>query len=459
MPPRRGPTHYELLGVAADASAEDVRRAFRALAKTAHPDVGGDPDHFRRLRDAHDTLTDPRSRRRYDDEHGLGWLRRGVRSPNPGAWQGRQGTFTGDVEFPAWLRDVTDAPWEGGGGGGTGAGGGAGAGGDARPPGGGGARVVEPAEVLWWWTGRASFDPVATGAVVVVVSGADVVACDAFTGQELWRSGVGAPVVAPPAVVPTGVVVVDAERRLHGLDLGTGAVVWRHQGRERVRGPVALAGLAVVAAGPRLVGLDPGTGATAWTARLVAEAETVHGVGEVVVATTVRRSLEAVDAANGRHRWVHRPVPAPLLAPEAGAGLVWLAAGGGRLVGLDPATGGSVAPSAPSLALVGMAGDDEQLLVTSAGPARLTALDHVGRTRWQAALDRAAPAPALEPGLAHVVDPGGRLTTFESRAGRVLGEARLAFEPAGAPVVAAGRVLVADRAGTVWAHVPPTADG
>jgi outer membrane protein assembly factor BamB len=251
------------------------------------------------------------------------------------------------------------------------------------------------------------------------------------------------------------VVVLDDGGRLHGLDLGTGATRWRHEARGRVRGPLTAGAVAAVGVGPRLVGLDPATGASAWSARLVAEVEAVHGLGEVILATTQRRSLEAIDAGNGRHRWVHRPVPAPHLAPVPATGLLWMAAAGGRLVGLDPATGGSRAPGAPGLALTGMAGDDDQLVITAAGPAAVVSLDHVGRTRWHVALRQAAPAPALEPGAVHVVDPGGHLTTLESANGALRGRAQLAFDPAGAPVAAAGLVLVTDRSGTVWAHRPP----
>lgn len=59
-------THYERLGVAKTASADDVRRAFRERAKAAHPDAGGDAAAFRALCEARDVLVDPGRRRLYD---------------------------------------------------------------------------------------------------------------------------------------------------------------------------------------------------------------------------------------------------------------------------------------------------------------------------------------------------------------------------------------------------------
>jgi curved DNA-binding protein CbpA len=63
---RSVPTHYEVLGVPASASEDEVRQAYRRLAKAAHPDVAGDADRFRRITEAYDVLTDPAQRAAYD---------------------------------------------------------------------------------------------------------------------------------------------------------------------------------------------------------------------------------------------------------------------------------------------------------------------------------------------------------------------------------------------------------
>ena len=60
--------YYVVLGIAEDADDETIRRAFRALARRYHPDVGAgsSPIEFQRAREAYETLADPERRRRYD---------------------------------------------------------------------------------------------------------------------------------------------------------------------------------------------------------------------------------------------------------------------------------------------------------------------------------------------------------------------------------------------------------
>jgi molecular chaperone DnaJ len=62
--------YYEILGVKKSASAEDIRKAFRKLARKYHPDVNpGDKsaeEKFKALSEANDVLSDPRKRKIYD---------------------------------------------------------------------------------------------------------------------------------------------------------------------------------------------------------------------------------------------------------------------------------------------------------------------------------------------------------------------------------------------------------
>jgi len=61
--------YYHILGVARTASQEQIRRAFRELARRHHPDVSDAPDadkHFAQIQQAYETLSDPQRRRAYD---------------------------------------------------------------------------------------------------------------------------------------------------------------------------------------------------------------------------------------------------------------------------------------------------------------------------------------------------------------------------------------------------------
>jgi len=60
--------HYELLGVKRTATAQEIASAFRERARSAHPDKGGDPAHFLRLKHAREVLCDAHKRAAYDAE-------------------------------------------------------------------------------------------------------------------------------------------------------------------------------------------------------------------------------------------------------------------------------------------------------------------------------------------------------------------------------------------------------
>ncbi|MEW6635630.1 MAG: DnaJ domain-containing protein [Actinomycetota bacterium] len=60
--------YYEVLGVSRDSSQEEIRNAYRRLAKERHPDrSGGSTEEFARLQEAHDVLSDPDLRRQHDE--------------------------------------------------------------------------------------------------------------------------------------------------------------------------------------------------------------------------------------------------------------------------------------------------------------------------------------------------------------------------------------------------------
>lgn len=100
------PDYYATLGVDKATSAEDLKKAFRRLARKYHPDVSKEPDAASRmtaLNEANDVLSDPEKRKVYDQIGHEAWAK-GARSPddvrpppswNPGFDGARAGTESG----------------------------------------------------------------------------------------------------------------------------------------------------------------------------------------------------------------------------------------------------------------------------------------------------------------------------------------------------------------------------
>jgi curved DNA-binding protein len=84
--------YYATLGVSRDASDEEIKKAFRKLARQYHPDVAKDKKQaeakFKEINEAHEVLSDPEKRRKYN-ELGANWDQAGAtQARGRRAWSG-----------------------------------------------------------------------------------------------------------------------------------------------------------------------------------------------------------------------------------------------------------------------------------------------------------------------------------------------------------------------------------
>ena len=64
--------YYKILGVGETATNEQIKTAFKDIAKKEHPDRGGNETKFKEANEAHDTLTDSQKRHQYDTQRKFG---------------------------------------------------------------------------------------------------------------------------------------------------------------------------------------------------------------------------------------------------------------------------------------------------------------------------------------------------------------------------------------------------
>jgi curved DNA-binding protein len=86
--------YYETMGVSKTSSADEIKSAFRKLARKHHPDLAKDKkaaeEKFKEINEAYEVLSDPEKRKKYD-EYGANWQHAGNGFPPGGGAAGRGG--------------------------------------------------------------------------------------------------------------------------------------------------------------------------------------------------------------------------------------------------------------------------------------------------------------------------------------------------------------------------------
>ena len=85
--------YYDLLGVEPGCSEADLKKAWRKTSLQSHPDRGGDAEHFKKLNEAYQVLSDPQKRQLYD-QYGKAGVEGGA-GGMPGGFGGMGGGFGG----------------------------------------------------------------------------------------------------------------------------------------------------------------------------------------------------------------------------------------------------------------------------------------------------------------------------------------------------------------------------
>lgn len=330
------------------------------------------------------------------------------------------------------------------------------------------------------------------------------------TVRTAWTARVGA-AEGPLSLAVSGATVAMAstDGQVVALDIDSGRERWRASIGSKLSAGVGSDGriAAVVTADNELVALDEGK--PLWRDRLPGRVITAPLVaGERVFVQSVDRSVRAYDALDGRWLWNYaRPGVDPLSLAQNGLLAAFrdtlVIGSGSRMIGLDPTKGsvrfevslglprgtneverlsdlvgpaarsdddlcvrsfqlavgcvnmnrGTMRWSRPQSGYQGLAADD-QLLVGADSADRLTAWRaETGETVWRVERlqHRGLSAPVIWSGLIAVGDSEGQLHFLSPQDGRTVARLSLDAALSGAPRVVDGTLLVATRAGTLYA--------
>lgn len=94
--------YYKILGVDKTATQDDIKKAFRKLARQYHPDLNPNDanakEKFQAINEANEVLSDPEKRKKYD-EYGENWKHADEFEAQRKAYQNQQGSGGGDGEY------------------------------------------------------------------------------------------------------------------------------------------------------------------------------------------------------------------------------------------------------------------------------------------------------------------------------------------------------------------------
>ncbi len=260
-----------------------------------------------------------------------------------------------------------------------------------------------------------------TGTVVVGTRDGWLHALDQ-EGRRLWDVKAGGRFDAPARIEASTAYVGSADGRLYAVELGTGKVRWSYDAGEEVGTTPAVSQgtVLVMTLQDTLVAVDAASGAWKWHHRReVREGFTIRGAaavtlsGGLALAAYADGTVAALEVATGAVRWERKVAPKAdfmdVDALRAQGSRVFAAAYSGAVLGLDSETGRQLwelrTPGAARLAL----GGGLLVAVTTTQVIGISPQD--GSTRWTTPLQG---------------------------------------QPAGDPIIAAGRVIVPNTKGLLW---------
>lgn len=97
-------SHYAVLDVKTDATPEEIKKSYRAMAIQTHPDRDGMTHMFRMVQEAYETLSDPVKRAAYDIQIGLAPEPEPLEEPGGESWE------SPDDDYEVGEEDAGEAP-------------------------------------------------------------------------------------------------------------------------------------------------------------------------------------------------------------------------------------------------------------------------------------------------------------------------------------------------------------